>query len=120
MEVALVDEAGAASVAVGRARFTRPTVTVREVIRARVELTWEAARAAAVGDAPDANERGFDALLRAQGSIEDAVAVAERGFLAGHYFLLLDDQQADDLDMDVDLARTAAATFLLLTPLKGG
>lgn len=52
--------------------------------------------------------------------IDGLVADAEQAFVAGRYYLLLDDRQADDLDEAVDLDRTSEATFLLLTPLQGG
>ena len=120
MELAIVDEAGAAPVTVGAARFARPSATVREIIRARAELHWEAAREAAVGPQTDPVERGFGALFGKLDRCDEVVAAAEEGFLAGRYFLLLDDRQVDDLDEEVDLARTGAATFLLITPLKGG
>lgn len=120
MDLAIIDEAGTAPVTVGTARFTRPTATVREVIRARAELHWEAAREAAFGDRADTAERGFGALFRDLDRAEEVIAAAEQGFVAGRYYLLLDDRQVDDLDEEVDLARTASATFLLITPLKGG
>ena len=36
------------------------------------------------------------------------------------FFILLDDRQAEHLDDQVELDRTANATFLQLTPLQGG
>jgi hypothetical protein len=118
MELALVDEAGASPVQAGVARFTRPVATVREVIRARAELHWEDA-GQILGDA-HSTERGFGSLFQ-DVTRRDAVAeAAEKAFLAGRFFLLLDDHQAEDLDEEIDLARTGAATFLMITPLKGG
>lgn len=118
MELALVDEAGSQPVTAGVAKFSRPIATVREVIRARAELHWEEARRV-FGDGTSA-ERGFGSLFQ-DVTKRDAIAkAAEKAFLAGRFFLLLDDRQVEDLDEEIDLARTGAATFLLITPLKGG
>lgn len=119
MDLVLVDEAGAPAVTVGVARFDGPTATVREIIRARAELHWEAAREATFGQI-ETTERGFGALFRDLDRSEKVVAAAEAGFVAGRYYLLLDDRQAEDLDEQIDLAKTGSALFLLITPLKGG
>ena len=120
MDLILIDEAGAPPVTAGRARFARPVATVREIIRARAELHWEAARDAVFLASVETAERGFGSMFRETGRCDDVVAAAEAGFVTGRYYLLLDDRQAVDLDEQIDLARTGSATFLLITPLKGG
>lgn len=119
MNLELIDEAGAPPVRAGVARFARPFATVREVIRARAELHWERARPAALEEG-GTTERGFGSLFRDETKRDEVAAAAEKAFLAGQFFLLLDDRQADDLNEKIDLARTGTATFLLITPLKGG
>ena len=123
MDVALIDEvAGQAVRPMGTASFATPTITVRELIAARVALHWEQ-RAEAVGEG---GGRGWGGLLtRHDDTLADAplprmLARAEEAFVSGRYFLLLDDRQAQDLDERVELTNTGSATFLLLTPLKGG
>ncbi len=46
--------------------------------------------------------------------------VAEQAFEQGRFYVLLGDRQAEDLDQVIDLASVRQATFLLLTPLRGG
>ncbi|HEU0097433.1 MAG TPA: hypothetical protein VFQ67_01535 [Allosphingosinicella sp.] len=116
----------------GEIRFPRTRASVRELIRARVELEVErqAGRIVAPGPAEsalngDRGAYGFGSVfLRAAGrdgsDIEALVDEAERGFAAGRYFILLDDRQADSLEDEIDLDRTGEATFLLITPLQGG
>jgi hypothetical protein len=116
----------------GEIRFPRPKASVRELIRARVELEVERQRDKVViaGPAESAlNGRreagGFASLFLRGGAsegkgLEALVAEAERGFALGRYFILLDDRQAESLDDEIDLGRTGEATFLLITPLQGG
>ena len=68
----------------------------------------------------ETTECGFGSMFQDAGRCEDVVAAAEVSFVTGRYYLLLDDRQAVDLDEEIDLARTESATFLLITPLKGG
>ncbi len=119
MDLMIVDEVGTASLSVGIARFSRLTATVRDLVRARAELYWEASRERAIGDGTVA-ERGFGILFDRGDTREAIAAAAEQAFVAGQYFLLLDDRQALSLDEEIDLTRTGTATFLLVTPLKGG
>lgn len=119
MDLALIDEAGAPPVAAGVARFARAVATVREIVRARAELHWEVAC-----ETPEADgeriERGFGRLFRDETRREAVGDAAERAFLEGGFYLLLDDRQAERLDEEIDLASTTSATFLIITPLKGG
>jgi len=119
--------------------FDLPRITVRELIHERVRLELErldqlSRRNPVTVDLTEVEQRLNDAdrpspitgFLIGDGSAADRLAaekhkaVAEKAFLAGRYFVLLDDCQAEDLDEIIDLARTTEVTFLLLTPLKGG
>lgn len=127
MQLTVVDEVAGAvepvGTPVGTIAFVSPTITVRELIRARVDLHIEQMREM-LGASSEATGRGFGGLLndgdRASPRVDALVAQAEEGFVRGSYYILFDDAQAETLDETVDLAATTAATFLLLTPLKGG
>lgn len=124
---------------VARVDFPSPTITVRGLIHARVRLEQERRaqlRAAGPLMAVTAEEQRLnsarrasplaDALLRqddecpGQGTPLRQAKIAEQAFVQGRYVVLLDDRQAEDLDEVIDLAATTQATFLLLTPLRGG
>ena len=129
---------------VGEIRFAKPRATIRDLIRARVELEIErhndtAAQAAAggrlgavvPGEAETAlnGERGSYGLgsrflrvdpAKGRHQLDRLVEEAEQGFLRGRYYVLLDDRQAESLDEMIDLDSTGEATFLLLMPLQGG
>ncbi|HEX8625443.1 MAG TPA: hypothetical protein VF782_10225 [Allosphingosinicella sp.] len=116
----------------GEIRFPRAKASVRELIRARVELEVERQGDGIVSPGPaesalngERGAYGFGSIfLRAAGrngaDIDALVDQAERGFALGRYFILLDDRQAESLDDEIDLDRTGEATFLLITPLQGG
>ena len=116
----------------GEIRFARPRASIRELIRARVELEVESQGNRIVAPGPAESAPGGDRgafgfgsfFLRTRGkdsgNLESLVEEAERGFAQGRYFILLDDRQAESLDEEIDLDRTGEATFLLLTPLQGG
>ncbi len=128
----------------GEVRFPRATATIRDLIRARVELEIERAR-----DQSQLALSSQKGALIVPGKVETAlngdrgayglgalfmrsdqpdgrfqfdrlVADAEAGFSLGRYFILFDQHQADSLDEVIDLDKTGEATFLLLTPLQGG
>lgn len=118
---------------VGELRSPSTTLTVRDLIRARVELELERAQAQFRPEPSDPVRRlnrhgglsGFGSafLNRNLGPEEQAdklVAEAEAAFVAGRYFLLLGDRQAEALDEPLHLGTTGEATFLLITPLQGG
>lgn len=129
---------------VGEIRFGKPQVTIRDLIRARVELEIERHNDAAAqatsggrlgavvpGEAETAlnGERGAYGLGsrfvridpgKGRGQLDRLVGEAEQGFLRGRYYVLLDDRQAESLDEAIDLDVTGQATFLLLMPLRGG
>lgn len=140
MALTLLDEHLGQVMSVGSARFSSPTISIRDLIRARVELEIERVRdgtnAAWAPVIPGPVEKQLngecgvfgpgslflqrDADGRPSADCSVQIALAEESFVSGRYFILLDDRQADDLDEVIDLATTSAATFLLLTPLKGG
>ena len=128
----------------GEVRFPKATATIRDLIRARVELEVERARDVA-GDAlaskleklivPGPGEQALNGdrgayglgamFMRVEGDdgsarLDRLIANAEEGFSLGRYFILFDQHQAEGLDEVIDLDRTGEATFLLLTPLQGG
>lgn len=137
----LIDEiAGQDSRQVGRAPAGKLTMTVRELLHMRVELEW-CDRNEPIADlhagsraAPDSHEarlnrgteggvRGFfvgESCAVPERRLERMCAAAEQAFLDQRIFVLLDDQQAESLDQVIEVERTGAATFLLLTPLQGG
>lgn len=130
MELMILDDMMGDTEFVGTARFEVPKITVRALIRARVELHLEQMRQITGGDTAAQTDcrggRGFGAQMPgfddpdSRGRIDRLIEAAEDGFVTGRYFLLLDDRQAEALDEEIDLAATSEATFLLLTPLKGG
>lgn len=143
MDLMLLDEHLGQVRPAGQVHFTKPRASVRELLRARIELEIERQKdegaAALAGRAPpivpgpteialngDRGAYGLGSLfVRMDGPdgrrrLDTLVAEAERGFASGRYYILLDDRQAESLDEMVDLDRTGEATFLLLTPLQGG
>jgi hypothetical protein len=123
-----------------RIDFVRPTITVRDLIHERVRL--ELARIEAqrkIGSytvTRTAEEEQRNAACR-RSSLAEAILgdesaapnaahgqrqrrVAEQAFEQGLFYVLLDNRQAEDLDQVIDLASVRQATFLLLTPLRGG
>jgi hypothetical protein len=128
-----------------RIDFSRPTITVRDLIRERVRLELERIEAqrklgsyavtptpeeqrlnTACRPSPLADAMLADAVLGEDDAEAEAahgqrqIRVAEQGFEQGRYYVLLDDRQADSLDQVINLASVKQATFLLLTPLRGG
>ena len=116
----------------GEVRFAKARASVRELIRARVELEVERQGDRVIAPGPaesalngDRGAYGFGSMFvrgrgKDGGDLETLVEEAERGFERGRYFILLDDRQAESLDDEIDLDRTGEATFLLITPLQGG
>lgn len=129
----------------GEVRFPKATATIRDLIRARVELEVERARdqtgfalasrlKGLIVPGPvetalngDRGAYGLGAMfMRVDGDeggrhrLDKLIANAEEGFSLGRYFILFDQHQAEGLDEVIDLDKTGGATFLLLTPLQGG
>jgi hypothetical protein len=138
MALVLVNEHLGVARPVGTIDPPSSRVSIRELIRARVELEVEREserRALATAEEKDRRIRGeAEALLNAGPSggwiigrpntdgrgLEALIDDAERAFVAGRFYILLDDCQAMSLDQNIDLRSTAQATFLLLTALQGG
>jgi hypothetical protein len=129
MLVSLIDEGpGQLREARGTVTVAMPTITVRELIRVRLELELERFRdeAAEGGPAtwlgmPGAAARPHAGRAQpAQPDIEAMVGVALAGFERGRFFVLVNDRQVTVLDEAVPLADTTEVTFLRLTPLRGG
>ena len=137
----LIDEmAGQDARHVGHASTTRLTITVRELLHMRVELEWSDRTQVLVdlhighngaAGSPESRlnrgaaggVRGFfasDGCAGPERRLETMCAAAEQAFLDQRVFVLLDDTQAESLDQVIEVDRTGAATFLLLTPLQGG
>ena len=131
----IIDELHGKTVAVGTPKFLTPTITARDLIRARVELELENATSGNAPVIPGELEQRLNGYRPApdefmmfqrgpQGSIcretDALIAIAEAGFVTNRYFLLIDDRQVETLDDQIDLAATTEAVFLLLTPLQGG
>lgn len=127
----------------GEVQLPNAKATVRDIIRARVELELErdedrrkteleTKRAALVrpGEVEtalngDRGAYGLGSLFLSypkskRANVDAFVRQAEAAFESGRYFLLLNDRQAESLDEEIDLGRTSEATFLLITPLQGG
>ncbi len=123
----MIDERNGVETVVGEMPPTRLRITVRELIRARVELECESRRYFSMPCAPEEARRNGAARSYGPNSpaadaadVDNLVRVAEAGFAANRFILPLDDRQAETLDEDIDLRRTGQAVFLLLTPLQGG
>jgi hypothetical protein len=129
MLVSLVDEVpGQFREARGSIAIGTPAITVRALIRARLELELERLRDMAA-------ERRMASWLAMpcetspprtggeypmQSELEAMVAVALAGFERGRFFVLVNDRQVTLLDEVVPLASATEVTFLRLMPLQGG
>lgn len=119
----LVDEVVGKRRALPDVAFRKPMITVRELLHARVDIEIEAVRDG-LQERLCADPRHTPLFEARWTSVQpDRVALireVEEAFAGNRFFLLLDDRQAEHLDEVVEIERTAEATFLLLTPLKGG
>jgi len=134
----LIDEiAGCDAEEIGSVETRKPTISVRELVRMRVELEWKARKTQVKRpDKQNQNQSnmielrlnagttsaglGLFATMTEGEELEQLWGVAEQAFSDQRLFVLLDNSQAKDLEEVVDVASTASATFLLLTPLQGG
>jgi hypothetical protein len=131
------DEFLGGTMPVGRIDFVHRVITVRQLIHERVRLEQErlaerrrSGQPLTIDITPEEarlNQAERPSPLAAAMLDADAAPgaqararTAEQAFAAGRFFVLLDDRQAEDLDEVIDLAATTTATFLLLTPLRGG
>ncbi|MEO0589555.1 MAG: hypothetical protein AAFZ11_03225 [Pseudomonadota bacterium] len=135
----LIDEViGEGAQEIGQVPTSKPTISVRELLNIRIELEWQAfadkhdtsQEVVDLSKAPESRLNAASKLARSamfkpsqdgvDRKLESMFKVAEEAFLENRIFVLLDDRQAESLDELVEVDRTAAATFLLLTPLQGG
>lgn len=116
--------------------FPSETISIRELIIRRVEEEVAQVNAQKFKIKKSLQERMFlagitnrapETLLNADKpkqhkSIDPILAVdtALKAFEAGRYFVLIDDQQIEDIDKMIELTPKTEAVFLRLTPLIGG
>jgi hypothetical protein len=138
MALVLFDERLGQIHTIGRFSLEKTRLSVRDLIRLRVELELEreTERRALAGTDRCEFRNPTEALLNAVGAgsgswiippgipeqrnLDQLIDEAERAFVAGRNYILLGNCQAEELDQKIDLEGTAEATFLLLTPLQGG
>jgi hypothetical protein len=112
-------------------QLAEETVTVRELIRARVhqEVRGHNAKSAAGRERffglvqPDDAERELNGYrLRRPRPLdpERQTDVALRAFERGHVLLVVGDRQVESLDDEVTLTPATSVSFLKLVPLVGG
>lgn len=102
-------------------------ITVRELIRTRVEREVQAHNAehphVGYPPVPSADEQRLNGVrlakrpqLNPERQFERALAMWESNGL----FVLVDEQQVDDLDAVIEIGPATSVTFLKLVPLVGG
>ena len=108
-------------------QLSSETVSVRELIRARVHQEVREHNAKAGGGRffglvqPSDTERelnGYRTMRRVDADKQTEVAL--RAFGRGQVLLLVDDRQVEELDSEVTLNPGSVVTFLKLVPLVGG
>ncbi len=122
-----------ARAAANRLTFVAAKICLRDLIRFRVEETFNRQRqerdsarlSAPVERRLNARRqpRHYDPHWLVTADADDldrAVAAALKGFQTNAYFVLADDRQVDDLDDMLDLDALDSVTFVRLTGLKGG
>jgi hypothetical protein len=111
-------------------------LTPRMLISERVRMEWETREAEREAKARGALAPLVDvAMMRrlnpyrespastteaAPVTLESVTGLALDGFRRNAFFLVVDGQQATDLDMPIQLRPTSEVTFVRLVPLKGG
>jgi len=137
ISIQIIDELfGKSKTPVFEINFPIETITVRDLITRRVEEEVAQVNAQKFKKKQSLQERMFlagitnrapETLLNADKPkkhkmIEPAAAVktALKAFEAGRYFLLINDQQIEDMDTEIVLTPKTEAVFLRLTPLVGG
>lgn len=63
---------------------------------------------------------GFKLKTRKKIDAEQQAYIALEAFQQNGFFVLIDDQQAEDLDQEVLVAKDTSVSFVKLTPLVGG
>lgn len=124
MLVTLVDEMpGAGQHPRGTLSIAAPPITVRDLIRARLELEQESIRH---GDPTGRSAEKWLVAPRRRGpaqpapNLEQMTEAALAGFMRGSFLLLVQGRQATAPDEVITLAEATEAVFLRLVPLQGG
>lgn len=137
ISIQIIDEYfGKSKTPVFEINFPAETVTVRELITRRVEEEVAQVNAQKFKKKKNLQERMFlagitnrapETLLNADKPKRhkmidpvQAVDTAVKAFMAGRYFLLINDKQIEDIDKAIELTPETQAVFLRLTPLVGG
>ncbi|MEM9029170.1 MAG: hypothetical protein AAGC70_12450 [Pseudomonadota bacterium] len=108
--------------------FSALKVTVRDIITERVRAEVDAYNNKAgeyftgLVKPTDAEQvlNGYKMQKRRFVDPDKQVAVALDAFSRNRFFILVDDQQAEDLDQIVELDKAIKVSFVKLTPLVGG
>lgn len=137
ISIQIIDEYfGKSKTPVFEINFPTETITIRDLITRRVEDEVAQVNAQKFAQKKSLQERMFlagitnrapETLLNAdkpkQHKMIDpvtAVQTALKAFEAGRYFLLINDQQIEEIDKFIELTSETEAIFLQLTPLVGG
>jgi len=137
VSIQIIDEFfGKSKTPVFEISFPSETVTVRDLITRRVEDEVAQINAQKFVQKKSLQERMFlagitnrapETLLNADKPKRhrmidpvEAVKTALKAFSTGRYFLLINDQQIEDLDKTIKITPKTEAVFLRLTPLVGG
>jgi len=137
ISIQIVDEYfGKSKTPVFEINFPTETITIRDLITRRVEEEVAQVNAQRFKQKKSLQERMFlagitnrapETLLNADKPKRHkmidpvaAVRTALKAFEASRYFLLINDQQIEEIDKVVDLTPQTEAVFLRLTPLVGG
>jgi len=108
--------------------FAMPRVTVREIIAERVRIevdaynskTHEYMHTLVKPSEAEETLNGYKLHDKRKVNPEKQVEVALQAFSSNGFFMLVGEQQAEDLDMPVDITNDLVISFVKLTPLVGG
>ncbi len=111
-----------------RIQIEKESITVRDIITSRVkaEVTSYNTRMPEYFKGliqPSASEQtlnGYQMKKRKEVDVEKQVYTALEAFNQNAYFLLVDDQQCEDLDQELLINEHTIISFIKLTPLVGG
>lgn len=110
----------------------KPTVTVRDIIQARVENEVSAYNAnsgqqryslvkpTAAEEILNGKRREFKLKEAKAIDLEAQIEVALSAFEKNGYLVLVDDKQVESLDQQITISKDTKIIFLKLTPLVGG
>lgn len=137
VSIQIIDECfGKSKTPVFEISFPAETITIRDLITRRVEDEVAQVNAQKSSHKKSMQERMFlagitnrapETLLNADEPKRHkridpvaAVQTALKAFKAGRYFLLINDEQIEEIDKAIVLTPQTEAIFLRLTPLVGG